>query len=299
MAVKKTGTIAEYHLNRHEPGKLPFALYDLNEYLQLNQVDATRPHIHSFYQVIWFKSGSGTHFVDFKAYEVTPDTLFFIEKNQVHYFDMSSNYQGVLIHFNELFLKRQDNEMDFLVKCDLFHNWYRPPCCKITGPFDAVLEEHIRQIKIELQHTEAFGSDLLLNLYLKALLIQVQRERSRQEQHTGKKPFAMDEKRMQLLQFVNLLNDHYHKGLKITDYAQLMHISTRTLSELTGQILAKTPSLMIQERMILEAQRLLLHSHLNINQVGYRLGFDDPSYFVKYFKKHTQMSPSEFRRSVT
>lgn len=56
---------------------------------------------------------------------------------------------------------------------------------------------------------------------------------------------------------------------------------------------------MIQERIILEAKRLLLHSELNVNQIGYRLGFDDPSYFVKYFKKYTHQSPSEFRKSIS
>jgi YesN/AraC family two-component response regulator len=56
---------------------------------------------------------------------------------------------------------------------------------------------------------------------------------------------------------------------------------------------------MIQERIILEAQRLLLYSNLNINQVGYRLGFDDASYFVKYFKKYTGVSPSEFKKSIS
>lgn len=299
MAVKKTGALAEYHLNRHEPGKVPFAIYDLHAYLQRNLGQASKPHIHSFYQLIWFRNGMGSHFVDFKAWDVTPGSLFFIEKNQVHYFDENAGYEGVLIHFNERFLNRQDHEMDFLVKCDLFHNGYRPPFCKITPSFKPVLETHIRQISNEWQHTEAFGSDLLQSLYLKALLIQVQRERNNQEQKAGTPPFAIDEKRALLLQFTTLLNEHYHKGLRITDYARLLHISTRTLSELTGQLLAKTPSLMLQERMILEAQRLLLHSQLNINQIGYRLGFDDPSYFVKYFKKHTQLSPSDFRRFVT
>ena len=46
------------------------------------------------------------------------------------------------------------------------------------------------------------------------------------------------------------------------------------------------------------AQRLLLHSNLNVSQIGYRLGFDDPSYFVKYFKKYTTISPMDFRKSI-
>jgi AraC-like DNA-binding protein len=66
-----------------------------------------------------------------------------------------------------------------------------------------------------------------------------------------------------------------------------------------NQLLNKTPSQMIQERIILEAQRLLVHSELNVNQIGYRLGFDDPSYFLKYFKKHTKMSPSDFRKAIS
>ncbi|WP_088445396.1 helix-turn-helix transcriptional regulator [Flavobacterium oreochromis] len=61
----------------------------------------------------------------------------------------------------------------------------------------------------------------------------------------------------------------------------------------------KTPLQIIQERIILESQRLLLHSELNVTQIGYRLGFEDPSYFVKFFKKHANMSPSEFRKSIT
>lgn len=56
---------------------------------------------------------------------------------------------------------------------------------------------------------------------------------------------------------------------------------------------------MIQEKIILEAKRLLLHSTLNVAQVGYRLGFEDPSYFVKYFKRHSKQSPLEFRKSIS
>ncbi|MNY79168.1 HTH-type transcriptional activator Btr [compost metagenome] len=54
---------------------------------------------------------------------------------------------------------------------------------------------------------------------------------------------------------------------------------------------------MIHERIILEAKRLLLHSELNVNQIADKIGFEDPSYFVKYFKKYTSQSPVSFRNS--
>jgi AraC-like DNA-binding protein len=110
---------------------------------------------------------------------------------------------------------------------------------------------------------------------------------------------VLDEKRLQLLKFINLIDENYTKRISVSSYANSLLITSRTLSDLTHQLLNKTPSQMIQERIILEIQRLLLHSDLNINQIGYRLGFDDPSYFVKYFKKHTKISPSEFRKVIS
>jgi AraC-like DNA-binding protein len=91
----------------------------------------------------------------------------------------------------------------------------------------------------------------------------------------------------------------YKEGLSVSEYANLLNISTKTLADLTNKIVFKTPSSLIQERVILEAQRLLSHSSLNVNQISYQLGFDDPSYFVKYFKKHTNNSPITFRKSIT
>src|SRR5699024_12649696 len=98
---------------------------------------------------------------------------------------------------------------------------------------------------------------------------------------------------MQLMKFINLIDENYKKGYSVAEYASLLHISSRSLSDLTQQQINKTPSQMIQEQIILEAQRLLLYSDLNINQVGYRLGFDYASYFVKYFNKYTGISPLE------
>jgi AraC family transcriptional regulator, transcriptional activator of pobA len=299
MAKQKSNIINEYHLNQHEPQKPQLAIYDLNAYLNKNQANTTKPHIHSYYQIIWFQSGKGKHFVDFKEYDVFSDAIFFIAKNQVHYFDHGTKYKGVMLHFNEAFLRKDDDVADNFLVSNLFNNPYQQPSCCVGNSINTLLQEYIQQIKDELQNEEPFGKEELLRAYLKAFLIQVQRGKARFEKANPDTPLLFDERRVQLTRFTNLIDQHYNKGLSVAEYADLMHISLRTLSNLTSQLLNKTPSLMIQERIILEAKRLLLYSNLNINQVGYRLGFDDPSYFVKYFKKHTNISPSEFRKSVS
>jgi AraC family transcriptional regulator, transcriptional activator of pobA len=298
MAVNKTDNISEYHLNRNQPEKPQFVIYDMNQYLKKNQANTTRPHIHSYYQVIWFKSGTGKHFVDFKEYDVFENAIFFIAKNQVHYFDASTDYTGVLIHFNEIFLINNDSEMDFLLKCELFNNPYQQPSCCIGHGIEHVLDGYLQQIISELQSPDAFGKEELLRICLKAFLIHVQRRRYELQQIDGQFSKVPDERRAQLMKFVNLVDENYMKGMSVSEYARLMFISSRTLSNLTGDLLNKTPSQIIMERIVLEAQRLLLHSNLNVSQIGYRLGFDDPSYFVKYFKKHTAISPTDFRKSI-
>lgn len=299
MAKEKDNVINEYHLNRHQPDKPQFAILDLNNHIKTNQCRITKPHIHSFYQIIWFKRGNGKHFVDFKSYDVSDNALFFVAQNQVHYFDENTGYEGVLLHFNEAFLVKNENEMEFLLKCNLFNNPYQQPSCSISTKTNGILDEYISQIEQEFKNEEEFGKEQILRNYLKSFLIQIQRRKNEFENLSDQLPELPDEKRLQLVRFVNLIDENYQKGFTIAEYARLLFISSRSLSELTNQLLNKTPSQMIQERIILEAQRMLLYSSLNINQVGYRLGFDDPSYFVKYFKKHTNISPSEFRKSVS
>lgn len=299
MAKQDVFKIDEYHLNKNQPGKPQFVIHDLNDYLKTNQCQAVKPHIHSFYQVIWFKKGNGQHSVDFKTYDFSDNAIFFIAPNQVHYFDDKSDYQGILIHFNELFLVQDQSPMEFFLNYNLFNNPYQQPSCCIGTGIEDILDEYISQIKKELVSGEAFGKELILKNYLQSFLIQVQRKKSEFDKSADKLSSPMDEKRMQLVKFLNLIDENFVKGLSVAEYAGLLLISSRSLSDLTQQQLGKTPSQMIQERIILEAQRLLIYSNLNINQVGYRLGFDDPSYFVKYFKKYTSLSPLEFKKSVS
>lgn len=197
------------------------------------------------------------------------------------------------------FLVKNENEMEFFPKCNLFNNPYQQPSCCIGTGIDGILNEYISRIKREFEDQEAFGKEPLLRNYLKSFLIQVPRRKNGLEISSGQPQESQGLKKLQLLRFVNLVGENYKKGFTIPEYARLLHMSSRGLSELTHQLLNKTPSRMIQERIVLEAQRMLLYSALNVNQVGYRLGFDDASYFVKYFKKHTGISPSEFRKSFS
>ena len=150
--------------------------------------------------------------------------------------------------------------MEFFLKCNLFNNSHQQPSCCIGSGIEAILDEYILQIKRELGNDEVFGKELILRNYLKAFLIQIQRRKNQIEKSNEHLPSLPDEKRVQLVRFVNLINDNYKKGVSVAEYANLLNISSRRLSNLTQQLINKTPSQMIQECVILAAQRMLLYS---------------------------------------
>jgi AraC-like DNA-binding protein len=81
----------------------------------------------------------------------------------------------------------------------------------------------------------------------------------------------------------------------VAGYAELLCVPEKRLAQATAKVLGKTPKAMIDDRVLLEAKRMLMHSSLAIKEIGYRLGFEEPTNFIKYFRKHTSSTPAEFR----
>lgn len=102
--------IAQYHLHKNDPSKLHFEINKTKNYLHKNKEKATKPHRHSFYQLIWFKN-AGKHFVDYKIIEHPANTFFFLNKNQIHYFCSESSNTGYLFHFNDFFIGKSHPEL--------------------------------------------------------------------------------------------------------------------------------------------------------------------------------------------
>ena len=292
--MKPSYNINEYHLHHEAPTKRQFDIFDLSEYLDINLEHSSKPHSHSFYQLIWFKSKKGKHFVDFKSFDIKKDRLFFIAKDQVHYFEKRKDYQGLLLHFNESFLLQSERDIDFFINYNLF-NHLDTPYFQVPKYLLSEMNVFIQQIRNEIENTDLFGHKSILTNTLKSLLVSIEREK-RKVLLEDKPSYAMS---MKLLKFRKLLEANYAKNWSVTMYAEELNISTKTLSNLMKSKLGKTTSAIITNRIILEAKRQLCHSNSFVNEIGYGLGFQDPSYFVKYFKKHVKLTPSDFRDSVS
>jgi len=291
--MKKSNSINEYHLHLKAPEKRQFDLYDLREYLEKNSEQSSKPHSHSYYQLIWFYDNGGEHFIDFKSFEVKKNSLYFIAKGQIHFFDKRTNYDGVLLHFNETFLLQDSKDIAFFLNYKLFND-SESPFFQIPSDLLEEMKTYLDQIKIELSNTHAFGHEAILSNVVKSLLIRVEREKRKQ---TG--AYVLSSNSLTLASFRILLEANYRKHWAVSAYAQELNVSTKTLNNLVKNATGKTSSTLISNRIILEAKRRLSHSNDQVNEIGYYLGFNDSSYFVKYFKKHAHLTPSEYRRLIS
>ncbi len=289
---EQRNNIEKYHLHKAHPEKLQFAVYDLNEYRKRSGNMAAVAHSHSYYQIIWFFNEGGNHIVDFKSYPIKKNMILFISKDHIHAFDENLNVQGYLIHFNESFFMH--NDVDIFLKYNIF-NAIENPCYIIDNETTKIANSYMDLIKKELSSKGAFGYEDIIRFSLKSLLINLERIH-RKGNNTHLKFNSHYE--LQFAKYKELIEENYQKSLSVSDYARLLSISSKTLTTITKSVIGKSASELISERIILEAKRLLRFTSLQIGEIAFKIGFDDASYFVKYFKRFEGVSPKIYREQI-
>lgn len=283
-------SIANY---KFKPGSsLEFEIRSVKDLYKEHKSILTSPHRTDFYHVIWVHKGSGTHLVDFQPIELKKDSILFINKGKVHFFDSSEKFEGTLILFTDSFFCRHETDVKFLHSTILFHDLLDHAALKLGRGKDS-LTSILELMKTELvQGDGKFQYDVLQN-HLHNFLMLADREKRKQ----GFKEISKGADLDYTLLFNELLDLHFTKVRSVRDYAGKIHISEKRLSKATTKILGKSPKEIINDRVLLEAKRLLVHTGQSIKAIGFQLGFGEPTNFIKYFKQQAGITPSEFRES--
>jgi AraC-like DNA-binding protein len=117
-------------------------------------------------------------------------------------------------------------------------------------------------------------------------------------QHSNNSPDHVNTYAQERLEeFSTLLETHIANHKQVSQYANMLHLSPYQLNAITKETLGKTCSELINEHIILESKRYLLATSNQVNQIASHLGYEDVSYFIRFFKKHTGYSPEAFRQN--
>lgn len=287
-----TSSLARFHFYDAQRTNDGFSMVDLAEYIRIHGEQIQRPHLHRGYQIIWFRHASGKHYVDFRDYPVDNNTLFFISPGQIHQFDEHTEVDGILIQFDESFLSDECNSESVFLKYNIFNSFDAEPYFSVCMLCEQNLQRVLDGIVAEQQQADSFAHDEYLKFLVRMFLIEVQRL----GQRGGGKQLEMSNIGNRFfVKFRQLLEHNYKQMHTVKEYASQLGVSAKSLTNYVQDAAHITPLMMINERILLEAKRLLQHSSMKVKEIAYDLGFEDPSYFVKFFKRQVGCLPVEFR----
>lgn len=264
-----------------------FSIRDIKELLAENDM-VQELHRHDFYYVLVLKKGSGYHEIDFKQYEVRNNSIFLMRPGQVHQLNLKAGSTGYLLQFKTDFFNSQNKLSQELLRKVSHINF-----CNLDRDGFNKLEIILSYILNEYREKKE-GYQEVIKANLSIFFIELVRHRQNKKiASKDNNPYLQE----QLEKFLELLESNITKNKQVSQYANMLNISTYQLNTITKTSLNKTPSELINEHIVLETKRQLLATSNQVNQIADHLGYDDISYFIRFFKKHTEYTPEAFRNN--
>jgi AraC-like DNA-binding protein len=269
-----------------------FEMVSLQQLLGQHPEILTCPHRTGFYQILWFDGGDTTLLVDFRPIRVTSGMIVFLDKSSVRRFECQGNVTGKAVLFSDAFFCRTDDDRRLLRSGTLFNTLFGVSNIR----FSSSSEERGFALLYELMESEflkgsgRYQADILRS-HLQAMLLMAEREIDNNTFHATAKRAVIE----CIQRFSELLERDFRTHKAVAAYAEELCITQKRLAQATSTALGMSPKQMIDERLVLEAKRLLVHTSESVKQIAYLLGFDEPTNFIKFFRRVSGSTPLEFR----
>ncbi|CAL2079858.1 helix-turn-helix domain-containing protein [Tenacibaculum sp. 190524A02b] len=251
----------------------------------INPYNYKEMHRHNYYEFMFFTKGGGYQFIDFDKIFLKNNSCYIVKPRQVHLVKRNKEADGFLIQFKTTALPTElinslqilqchsepkilfENKKNFIEKISSYVN-----LMKNTNESEPFYDQKLRHLlTVILYDLEAFLPE--------------------------NKNFNLKKEKI-LFDFNTLVNSQKNK-LTVNEYAEKLNISTKKLNEIVKKNYGITPLQYIHNNLLLEIKRELIFKDVNIKEVSYSYGFDNPSNFSLFIKKKTGFTPTELQRRLT
>ena len=259
-----------------------------------NPYDASHPHRHNYFEVLFFNGSGGSHEIDFQSYPIEKNSIHFVSPGQVHLLRRDPKVTGYVLSFtDDFFLDRAASSM-FIETLPFFINPSSTPIVRLEDTENvSEINDIIKRIQKEYASEHSDKIQVIAS-WMSLFLISCRRLYLNQVP-SGEKHGVKNETTRK---FRKVVEEKFAENKSVSEYAALLNITPGHLNDTMQKELGKTASELIHERIILEAKRLLYHSEKSIKEIAAALNYDDPSYFTKFFKTNTDFTPDQFRKSI-
>ncbi len=242
-----------------------------------------KPHKHDFFVIILFDKASGTHNIDSKDYPIDDKEIHILFPGQMHKWQINDGTIGYQLMTERSFFEQFAPYFRFS-----FTNYQNHPVIKLSDEAFSKLMYEFNAIKEELKSENSLVHLINARAAVIAAIVSKEAEQIFTE-------FKVYQSNPRLAKFNMLIDEFYKEEKSVVFYAEKLHISANYLNILCKKHLKVSATQLIQQRIIIEAKRLLKSGDLSIKEISFDLGFTDHAYFSNFFKAQTNITPSEFR----
>ncbi|MGE8525306.1 helix-turn-helix domain-containing protein [Chryseobacterium rhizosphaerae] len=242
----------------------------------------------SYHRILILEKGRGFLLVDNESFEISGCEFFLLAKGQIYQFEEDSEITGFSISFGDCFWEKAPSSASNC-KAVLFNN--------------ATVNQHLKPSVAEAEEILLLCKNLLMEYetppyinqmdvmaaYLKIIMIKLANIKLVEEETFDSQDYIVYRK------FMELLSNQYQSFHAVNNYADLLNITSRRLSEICKRCTHKNAKELINGQIIAEARRLLQFSSYSVKDIAYQLNFGTPEQFSHFFKKNTAISPAAYR----
>lgn len=247
-----------------------------------------KPHQHNgLFQILYLGRGQAQVVLDDTHSGMRAGQVLLVPQLCVHGFKFSHNAVGFVLTLAYPLMQRLTRQMS-----DGLSALRKPSLHKLDGKPQSRYLKTLFSAFDEEYRGVGQSRELLLEHMLGAILIWLAREErltypaQRNTDSRGHAHFA---------RFCEMVEERYSRHEAVADYAKAIGITAAHLNVLCRRIADKSALELIHERVLLEVKRKLVYTSMTISEVSYAVGFDDPAYFTRFFKRQTGYGPKEFR----
>lgn len=255
-----------------------------------NQSDLLIPHRKNHYLLVFIRRAGSRQWIDMTPYRLNDNTIYFTGPDQVIVKEEFRQLWSTGIAFTKEFLSLQENAS--LSRLPIIQNPRNGHELHLSEADVVFVEDILAKINAEY-HQPSDWQQRMLAAYLTVLLTYLSRLYTEQFES---KPVSTDKRLLQKYQAT--IDEHYRQLHQVSEYAALLNVSAGYLSERVKAQSGKPAITHIHERLVLEARRLLFHTQQSLKEIAFDLGFSDASYFNRFFKRETDLTPAEYRASI-
>ncbi|MBZ4191152.1 helix-turn-helix domain-containing protein [Niabella beijingensis] len=245
-----------------------------------------KPHSHDFFVLLLFEKGSGIHSIDFIDHKVNSSQIHILFPGQIHKWDLGTETLGHKLIIGKHLFERAAASVSFSVARYNQHSVINLE----PEVFRKVVAEFLL-IQKELGAQPVFWDVISLRCSLIATMVHHQAERVFEDMiQLRNNPV--------LYHFHNLVEQHFREHKSVSFYAEQLNVTPNYLSILCKKKFRMPAIALIQQRVILEAKKLIHASDISVKEIAFELGFRELAHFSFFFKSKTGLSPRQYQNQL-